>query len=335
MSWRLQWRRYSLPFRQAVRTSQGVWAQREGLVVRLEDTDGRTGFGEAAPVPGFGAGTVDQAEAQLRSLGDAGDAAAWRVRPDLGGCARFALATAEAMLAPAPATERDHWSIAGLLPAGRAALSALEPQVEAGFRTFKWKVGVEDVMDELVLLDDVLARLPSGGRLRLDANGAWNRRQAERWLDRCAERPIEFVEQPIAANARGADDLLLGLADDYPTPVALDESLVDAGDLRRWHDLGWPGVWVAKLALLGDPAESLAKLAAAQADVVFSSALETGIGAAAALSAAFDWGGGRRALGFGVWPLFADPRFDGPARAPFIRRTDVSCRPEELWRELA
>ena len=29
------------------------------------------------------------------------------------------------------------------------------------------------------------------------------------------------------------------------------------------------------------------------------------------------------ALGFGVWPLFADSRFDGPVAAPFLRREDI------------
>jgi O-succinylbenzoate synthase len=42
-----------------------------------------------------------------------------------------------------------------------------------------------------------------------------------------------------------------------------------------------------------------------------------------------------RALGVGVWPLFADARFDGPAAAPFIRREDVErINPEAVWNAL-
>ena len=100
-----------------------------------------------------------------------------------------------------------------------------------GFRIFKWKVGVGDVAEELPLLDEVCAVLPSGAKLRLDANGAWDRRKAERWLERCADRPVEFVEQPVATDARGADDLLRGLAEDFPTPIALDESIAGEGDI--------------------------------------------------------------------------------------------------------
>jgi O-succinylbenzoate synthase len=178
--------------------------------------------------------------------------------------------------------------------------------------------------------------LPSGGQLRLDANGAWDRRAAERWLERCADRPVEHVEQPIAAATRGAEDLLLGLAADYPTPLALDESLVGVGDVERWLGLGWPGVFVVKPTLLGGAADALGRLAAVRATVVFSSALETAVGARAALRSAFAWPGPVKALGFGVWPLFADPVFNGPAAAPFVRREDVErIDPEAVWNALS
>ena len=225
--------------------------------------------------------------------------------------------------------------VAALLPAGREALAAVSSKVELGFRAFKWKVGVGDNDEELGLLDDLLARMPGGARLRLDANGAWDRRRAERWLERCAERPVEFVEQPIAPTMRGADDLLLGLASDHPTPLALDESLVRDGDVERWLASGWPGLFVVKPALLADPAAICARLARAQAGVVFSSALETAVGAQSALRLAFAWPGERRALGFGVYPLFTDARFDGPPVAPFVSVEDVAqLNPEDVWNAL-
>src|SRR5690606_26683174 len=132
------------------------------------------------------------------------------------GCLRFALssalaevrsqtnqrAAARGEVQAMPATrDRPALAVAALLPAGRAALAQIAPKAELGFRVFKWKVGVAELADELALLDDVCAALPSGAQLRLDANGGWDRRQAERWLERCAERPIEYVEQPCFADA--------------------------------------------------------------------------------------------------------------------------------------
>ncbi len=339
MALRLLHRRYTLPFRAPVRTAHGMWAERAGVIVRLEDEGGRVGYGEAAPIPWFGTETIEEAEAALNVLGE------WVTPEQLAAvpaelrCLRFALAGALAEFGEDErriADNAPYLPVAALLAAGRGALTQIASKVELGFRTFKWKVGVGDIGDELALLDDVIGELPSGSKLRLDANGAWDRRQAERWLERAAERPIEFVEQPIAPDARAADDVLRGLAGDFPTPIALDESLVGAHDVERWLAAAWPGIFVIKPALLGDPVPVLARLAEAKADVVFSSALETAVGAKAALELAFAWRGKLRALGFGVWPLFNMSVFDGPFGAPFIRSEDVErLNPEAAWTALS
>jgi O-succinylbenzoate synthase len=344
----LQYRRYRLPLRAPLRTAHGVEQQRDGLVLRLEDSAGRVGYGEVATLPWFGTETTEQAEAVMKEIGpEAGTDVLSRV-PVAFGCLRHGLAAAQAALAGDEGGVTDDalpksLPVAALLPAGREVLPRIGPLAEAGFRTFKWKVGVGDVADELALLDDVCARLPEGAKLRLDANGAWSRRAAERWLERAAERPVEFVEQPAFAKAadgtaqvRRTEDMLRGLAEDFPTPIALDESLVGDGDVARWLAQGWPGVFVLKPSLCGDVSAVLVQLAAAKAAVVFSSALETAVGAKSALSHAFRWQGPVRALGFGVWPLFADARFDGPFVGPFMRREDVArLNPEAVWNALS
>jgi O-succinylbenzoate synthase len=83
---------------------------------------------------------------------------------------------------------------------------------------------------------------------------------------------------------------------------------------------------------LGDIDVAVVKLTKAKAVVVFSSALETAVGAKAALRVAFGWRGEPRALGFGVWPLFVDARCDGPMAVPFVRREDVErLNAEAVW----
>jgi O-succinylbenzoate synthase len=327
-------RRYSLPFRSPVRTSRGAWSVREGLFVRVGRPDGTAGFGEAAPVPSFARESVGEAEAFCRSLGSgsAGDLLS-RVPASL---PTLRNAIECALGGPRGAARHRSLGVAALLPSGRGALEQAPPLAEAGFRVFKWKVGVGAADDERAILDDLLGSLPGGSRVRLDANGAWDRRTAEKWLACASDRPVEFVEQPLAPDSKGADDNLLGLAADYPVPIALDESLADARDIERWLGLGWKGHFVVKPSLLGDARAALGKLAEAHARVVFSSALETAIGAQAALRLAFAWPGKMSALGFGVWPLFADARFDGPSAAPFIRAEDVErINPEDLWNAAA
>lgn len=350
VNYRFAYRRYRQLFRTPLWTAHGRWEAREGVLLRLESESGVVRYGEASPITWFGTESVDEVEEACRQLGPTvNDEQCDELPLDLV-CLRGALQNARRDWAePADVAARP---VAALLPAGKAALDLIEPRAEAGFRTFKWKVGVRAVADELAMLDDVCARLPGGAKLRLDANGAWDRRTAEKWLDRCVEYPVEYIEQPCFAEAsafakavadkssvsaaqRKEEDLLLGLAEDYPTPLALDESVVSGRDVTRWIEMGWPGYFVVKPSLMGDPMSALEALEKAKAKVVFSSALETRIGAKAALRLAFAWSGSKHALGFGVWPLFQDQAFDGPFTTPFLRWEDVAHINEEAgWNAL-
>ncbi len=357
--WKIEYRSYRLPFRSVVRTAHGSWDEREGFLIKVTGGTAESGgsvvvgWGEAAPISWFGTETLAQAGEALAGLkGEARDLADALARVPLEcGCVRAGLAAAWGGLRKSEgddsgcATEGVKFlPVAGLLPAGRAVLAAVAGRLELGFRTFKWKVGVGDAADELRILDDLLGELPAGAKLRLDANGAWDRRVAERWLAAAAERPaIEYIEQPIGPEARGAEDTLRGLAEDYPVAIALDESLAGARDVERWLAADWRGVWVLKPSLLGEPGPVLARLARAEADVVFGSALETVVGARAGLALAFAWeerrakaAAERRALGYGVWPLFAEGCANGPTSGPFVRREDWErIDAEALWNVLS
>ncbi len=347
--WIVEHRRYGLPFRQSVRTAHGLWTEREGILVRVSrrhEGVEQVGWGEAAPIAWFGTETAAEAEAALAGLEGRAEGLADALarvgpgRPATAAALAAAWADAEAG-GLADAVWPGFLPVAGLLPAGRGALDEAVRKAELGFRVFKWKVGVLPAADERALLDDLLARLPDGSRVRLDANGAWDRRAAEAWLACAAERPIEYVEQPVAPDARGMEDLSLGLAEDYPVKLALDESVNSGRDVERWLGLGWSGVWVLKPALLGEPEPVLARLRKAGADVVFGSALETRVGARAGLRLAFAWAAEvkperRRALGYGVWPLFARNEADGGVAAPFVRREELAAGgAAALWEALS
>jgi len=350
LNYHFDYRRYRLSFRAPLWTAHGLWEAREGVILRLKREQGAVSYGEACPIPWFGTETIEEVEETCRQLGAETNDTVMDALPEKLGCLRSAVQSARIdRTDPEDSSAR---AVAALLPAGKQALDLIETRAEAGFRIFKWKVGVGAVADELVLLDDICERLPGGAKLRLDANGAWDRRSAEKWLDRCADYPVEYVEQPCFAEAsafaqamgdkssvsaaqRKAEDLLMGLAGDFPTPLALDESVVSGHDVTRWIDLGWPGYFVLKTSLMGESSGALAALQKAKAKVVFSSALETAVGAKAALGLAFGWKGSKHALGFGVWPLFKDLGVNGPIAAPFIRWADVAQIDEEAtWNAL-
>lgn len=137
--------------------------------------------------------------------------------------------------------------------------------------TVKWKVAAGDDAREREVLEELLARLPAGARLRLDANGGWECATAGRWATRLAGEPcLDWLEQPLPPDdLQGLEQLARRL------PVALDETL------RRHPELitgGWPGWQVRRPLVEGDPRLLLQALQAGTPRLMLSTALETGIG---------------------------------------------------------
>lgn len=329
MRYRIAYRPYRRPLQVPLRTAHGAWTEREGVLVRLESEDGRIGYGEAAPIPWFGTETMAEILAALAELGaDASDAELDAV-PGRLGCLRFALAAARMAEARVAAASAHRLPVAALLPAGRAALEVLPQRLEAGYLAAKWKVGVGRIEEELPVLDDLLGMLPSYAKLRLDANGAWDRRTAEKWLARCAERPVEFVEQPAAPET---EDTLRGLAEDFPVTLALDESVTGLAAARAWQERGWRGVFVIKPALAGPLDDMVAWARRTQPDLVFSSAVETALARAQWLRVVFEHGLTKRALGIGIGAVFGERLWDGPVVGPLIDATwSDGVDAEALW----
>jgi O-succinylbenzoate synthase len=136
--------------------------------------------------------------------------------------------------------------------------------------TFKWKVAVVPDREERALLEQLLEVLSVDGRLRLDANGGWDRPTAWQWAERLAAEPrLAWLEQPLAPGDHAG---LCELAD--RVPVALDESLqVDPALAASWS--GWQ---VRRPSQEGDPRPLLAALEAGRPRLMLSTAFETGIG---------------------------------------------------------
>ena len=266
----LHWRPYGFALPRALVTSQGAWSQRSGWLLRLEAADGSLSWGEAVAWPGqeqpLAAALMQlptglrrrELEARLPGL------------PAALACA-VGLALAEcdglgqAGWRPAPPS-------AALLPAGPEALAALAALLrDPAPPTVKWKVAAMADAEERRLLEQLLALLPADGRLRLDANGGWDRATAGAWVDRLRHEPrLEWLEQPLAP---GDWEGLQALA--AQVPVALDESLRHSPSPLLEHWRGWQ---VRRPLLEGDPRPLLAALAAGTPRLMLSTAFETGIG---------------------------------------------------------
>lgn len=281
MRLQLRWRPFRFALPQALVTAHGALRERRGWLLRLERGDGALGWGEAAPLEPPAA--PPDANARVVSPEAAGLAAGAWLRPALE--ARlpslpppfaFALGLALAELDGLGSAAAGGWrpppASALLLPAGEAGPAALRAALDAGPPppAVKWKVAALDDGTERQALAALLALLPDGCRLRLDANGGWDRPTAFAWAERLAgETGLEWLEQPLAPADQAG---LRALAERLP--VALDESLRSPAG----PPAGWDGWQVRRPALEGDPRPLLAALAAGAPRLMVSTALETGIG---------------------------------------------------------
>ena len=298
---------YRRPFRQPLRTRYGLWLIREGILIRLTDVEtGQQGYGEIAPIPWFGSETLEQALAFCRQLPAELSEAQIEGIPATLPATRFALECAWLSCRDPGWLARDLSGLAFCGLVGKAVPVGSYP-------VYKSKVGVHPVEKEWKKLESWLEQLPPGSRLRLDANGGLTLAEARRWLALCdqlnREWPgkIEFFEQPLPPEQHAH---LVQLSREYQTPIALDESVARLEQLQAVHRSGWKGILVVKPSLVGSCMALQAYLSRHLAlDLVFSSALETPIGAWHGLV----WAGSLqaktacpRALGWGVGELFQE-----------------------------
>ncbi len=299
----LHWRPFELVLPSPLVTGRGTLRSKRGWLLRLKVLAGAgrgpapvldQGWGEAAPLP---SGADQGAEGpELVSIARAMEALGPMIErqelearlPALPAALAFALGAALGEIQGLVGAAAGGWlpppAPAWLLPAGAPLLSALErvlnghqhsqPAQPGGLPlTLKWKVAATDDLQERQLLELLLERLPSGARLRLDANGGWARPTAAAWGARlAAEARLEWLEQPLVPADHAG---LLALAAGPPAlPVALDESLAkDPGLRRRWG--GWQ---VRRPSQEGDPRPLLAQLRAGVPRLTLSTGFETGIG---------------------------------------------------------
>jgi o-succinylbenzoate synthase len=295
---------YHRRFRQPLHTSHGLWAVRSGIIVRLIDrVSGRSAAGEIAPIHWFGSESLADAIEWCQSIGDNLTTTQIHQIPDSLPACQFGCGSAAIAFDSPPANIPTLPTLSALLPTGAAAIDAWQALAAQGYSTFKWKIGVAPIAEEIAIWQQLMAALPSSAKLRLDANGGLTYPQAVQWLEQCDREPrIEFIEQPLAPDLISAT---IDLNRTFSTPIALDESVATFAKLQAVYQQGWRGIYTIKPGIAGLPWRLARFITEHQLDVVFSSVLETSIGR----SNAFELAAGlnlTRAMGFGVENWFED-----------------------------
>jgi o-succinylbenzoate synthase len=277
-----EFRRYQRSLHPPLRTSHGTWTIREGVILKFGDAR----FGEIAPLDWFGSESLEEAIAFCQNP-------SFPIPDSLPAC-QFGFEPITQSTVEVP--------LSGLLPAGPQALSRWQSLWQEGYRTFKWKISVGEIAEELAILEQLAKELPESAQLRLDANGGLTISEAKLWLEKCDSLDcIEFLEQPMAVNQFEA---MLQLSQDYQTTIALDESVATLKQLQDCYERGWRSVFVIKAAIAGSPTRLTEFCQQNQIDAVFSSVFETAIGRCSGLQLAAKFS--HRAAGYGTNHWFRD-----------------------------
>lgn len=243
---KVQLRRVLAPLRAPWQSAHGQIAERELLLLALEDAEGRIGHGEAAPLPSYDGVGIDDARAALEDCRSALENADGHDHEQLiAECERRAVlpqAVAAIDLALWDlAGQRAHAPVWRLLGAARktavevnytisaadrsgAANEAAEARAE-GYGCLKAKVGIGDDAGRLAA---IRAAAGTEMAIRIDANGAWTIDEARRALHALEPVRIELCEEPV----HGLDDTGR-LAELTAIPLALDESAGAPGALEH------------------------------------------------------------------------------------------------------
>ena len=181
------------------------------------------------------------------------------------------------------------WEASPALVRERIGVNATMPAVEASrvatilarfgqCRTVKVKVAElgTQLSDDVARVAAVREALGADGRIRVDANGAWNLDEAEHAIHALAPFDLEYVEQPCMDLAELAEIrrrvAYMGI------PIAADESVRKAADPLAVVRAQAADILVIKAQPLGGISAALDIIAEAGLPAVVSSALDTSVG---------------------------------------------------------
>ena len=223
---------------------------------------------------------------------------------------RWLAAAREAATQPFPSAVRTEVEVNTTVPAVDPQ-RAHELAASSGCTTAKVKVAEtgQDLIADVERVAAVRDALGPGGRIRVDANGAWDVESAVlaiARLDRAAGG-LEYVEQPC----RTLDELR-EVRHRVEVAIAADESIRTAEDPLRAAHTDAVDVLVLKVQPLGGVRPALEIADAAGLPVVVSSALESSVGLAAGVAFAAALPDLPYACGLGTASLFGGDVTDEP-----------------------
>jgi O-succinylbenzoate synthase len=270
--------RYRLPMDSGFVLRDNKLTEREGWIVELSE-NGRTGYGEIAPLPGFSVETVQQAGQQAQAQLELWVQGADFIYDELSPSVAFALSMAVCELAGELPEEGSYVS-APLCTGDPDGMMPLLNQLPSERKVAKVKVGMYEPIRDGMLVNLFLESMPEL-MLRLDSNRSWTAEQASKfasYVNPSFRHRIEYLEEPCKQPGKS-----FSFAIDTGIAIAWDETLQQAVREPGFEltQLTGAKVIVIKPTLIGSVSRCLSLIEQAKQQgmgVVISSAIESSLG---------------------------------------------------------
>lgn len=262
-----------------LRTATKVWRERNVFIIRYESA-GVVGWGEAAPLEGWGSESEDECIEQITRWIECG---VLPTTPSASFGVEIAILD--------HAARRDGQPLWHFLGGNTGRVTCQETlgsnsvkdtilslgdAFDAGFRTVKLKVGADSLRNDVERMLKVSQSFPDM-RLRLDANGSWSLADAQEFVEATRPLNIDYLEQPLQVGDIAGLVALKKLG----VTVAVDEGANTQLMRTRLIEAGAVDVFVLKPSVLGSVSElrdEVSRISAEGIRVVFSSAIESAVG---------------------------------------------------------
>lgn len=294
--------KYRLDFKFQAGTSRGVMTKKDSwfIKVRNQENSDVFGIGECGPLSGLSPDlshdledALHQCVQKVGGFGNPDEIKLEEIIPNHFPALKFALETAfldlkmggRRILFENEFTGSEQpIPINGLVWMGdrELMLRRIKEKIDEGFDCIKIKIGAINFDDELNLLKYIRSNFSQEQiTIRLDANGAFDKKEVFTKLDQLSKYAIHSIEQPIQA---GDWKAMSKVCQESPIPIALDEELIGVNDsllkAQLMHEIK-PDFIILKPTLLGGFGESAEWIDLAESNKIgwwMTSALESNVG---------------------------------------------------------
>lgn len=230
---------YSIRFKKPFLTSKGVIKNRKGFFVRVVDDLGNIFEGDCAPFEEFGTESLNQALKSIKKIKaeqiEVEDITSLLVFiKEFSNQPALTFALEQALLSFVSHRKSSDFFLL-VNRRGKKTINVnyaigfnsfdltvdiIKQKFNEGYSTFKLKVGRDDIKDDINIIKKINNLFGDSIKIRLDANGKWNLKEAVKLLNAVNKFNIEYIEQPV-----NSLDEFIKLKERTEIPIAVDESL--------------------------------------------------------------------------------------------------------------